>query len=78
MSALLGVAIASAVTGRLSDRIGRKPVLQVCMGGSIFGNMLKWFLRFVSEPSQESEARMSNTISASKRHVLGLLRRELC
>lgn len=45
MAALTGVAIASAFTGQLSDRIGRKPVLQFCMGASVFGNILKWFLR---------------------------------
>mmetsp|Transcript_36225 Transcript_36225/g.79299 ORF Transcript_36225/g.79299 Transcript_36225/m.79299 type:complete len:552 (+) Transcript_36225:412-2067(+) len=45
MSALTGVAISCLVTGLLSDRIGRKPVLQICMGGSVIGTTLKWLLR---------------------------------
>ena len=45
MAGLLGVSVACLFTGKFSDKIGRKPVLQLCMGCSIFGNMLKWFLR---------------------------------
>jgi MFS family permease len=45
MTAMLGMAIASAVTGKLSDRIGRKPVITFCLAASMVGSAVKWSLR---------------------------------
>lgn len=45
MTALLGMAIAGAVTGTISDKIGRKPVLVFCLAASMVGSMAKYFLR---------------------------------
>ena len=39
------MAIASMFTGTLSDKIGRKPVLLGCIGGSIIATAFKWFAR---------------------------------
>ena len=44
MTGLLGMAIAGVFSGKLSDKIGRKPVILACLGGSVFGSALKWFL----------------------------------
>ncbi|KAL3902705.1 MAG: hypothetical protein SGARI_005710, partial [Bacillariaceae sp.] len=45
MFALLGIAVAGLYSGRLSDKIGRKPVLQFTMYGSMVGSVIKFFLR---------------------------------
>lgn len=45
MTAMLGMAVASAVTGRLSDKIGRKPVILFCLSASMIGSAVKYFLR---------------------------------
>jgi len=45
MTALLGVAIASLVIGRLSDFKGRKPCLLFCLYGTVVGCILKYILR---------------------------------
>jgi len=45
MTALLGMAIAGTITGRLSDKVGRKPVILACLAGSVFGSIIKWTLR---------------------------------
>jgi len=45
MTALFGVAIASLLTGSISDRIGRKPVILFCLAGSTLGSIAKWFCR---------------------------------
>lgn len=39
------MAVASAVTGRLSDKIGRKPVILFCLSASMIGSAVKYFLR---------------------------------
>lgn len=39
------MAVASAVTGRLSDRIGRKPVILFCLSMSMVGSAVKYLLR---------------------------------
>jgi MFS family permease len=45
MTSLLGVAIISTATGAISDRIGRKPVMLFCLGGSMLGSIAKWLCR---------------------------------
>jgi MFS family permease len=45
MTALLGVAIASVVIGTLSDKVGRRPCVLVCLYASIALSMIKFFLR---------------------------------
>ena len=45
MTALLGVGIASVVIGTISDKVGRKPCVLVCLYASIFLSMAKYFLR---------------------------------
>ena len=45
MFALLGIAVAGLYSGRLSDKIGRKPVLQLTMYGSMVGSVVKYLLR---------------------------------
>ena len=45
MTALLGVAIASLVIGKLSDIKGRKPCLLLCLYGSTIGCILKFIAR---------------------------------
>ena len=45
MTSLLGVAIISSVTGTLSDKLGRKPVILFCLSGSIIGSIAKWLCR---------------------------------
>lgn len=46
MSALLGVAIASVVIGRISDKVGRKPCILFCLYGTVIGCILKYLFRF--------------------------------
>ena len=46
MSALLGVAIASMVIGRMSDKVGRKPCILFCLYGTVIGCILKYLFRF--------------------------------
>lgn len=45
LTGLLGMAIAGVFAGKVSDKIGRKPVVLFCLAGSMFGSALKWFLR---------------------------------
>jgi len=45
MTALLGVGIASVVIGTISDKVGRKPCVLVCLYASVFLSMAKYFLR---------------------------------
>eukprot|EP00956_Cyclotella_meneghiniana_P028586 scaffold67020_cov22-Cyclotella_meneghiniana.AAC.1 len=45
MCALLGVAIASLVIGRLSDIKGHKPCILLCLYGTIVGCILKYLMR---------------------------------
>ena len=45
MTALLGVAIASLVIGKLSDLKGRKPCLLLCLYGTVVGCVLKYLMR---------------------------------
>mmetsp|Transcript_14728 Transcript_14728/g.17935 ORF Transcript_14728/g.17935 Transcript_14728/m.17935 type:complete len:658 (-) Transcript_14728:262-2235(-) len=45
MTSLLGTAIASSITGTLSDKLGRKPVILFCLSGSMVGSTVKYFLR---------------------------------
>jgi MFS family permease len=45
MTYYLGVSIASLCSGSISDRVGRKPVILFCIGGSIFGSVAKWWCR---------------------------------
>lgn len=45
MMALLGVAISSTIAGRVSDRIGRKPVMMIMLAASGVGSMVKFFTR---------------------------------
>jgi MFS family permease len=45
MTYYLGVSIASIFSGSISDRVGRKPVILFCIGGSIFGSVAKWWCR---------------------------------
>lgn len=45
MTALIGVAIASLVIGKLSDIKGRKPCLLLCLYGSAVGCVLKYIMR---------------------------------
>ena len=45
LTGLLGMAIAGVFAGKISDKIGRKPVVLFCLAGSMFGGALKWFLR---------------------------------
>ena len=45
MFALLGIAIAGLYSGRLSDKVGRKPILQLTMYGSMIGSIVKYLLR---------------------------------
>ena len=42
MTALLGVAIASLVIGKLSDLKGRKPCILLCLYGTVVGCILKF------------------------------------
>eukprot|EP00547_Thalassionema_nitzschioides_P004618 CAMPEP_0194213062 /NCGR_PEP_ID=MMETSP0156-20130528/13366_1 /TAXON_ID=33649 /ORGANISM="Thalassionema nitzschioides, Strain L26-B" /LENGTH=703 /DNA_ID=CAMNT_0038941007 /DNA_START=105 /DNA_END=2216 /DNA_ORIENTATION=- len=46
MSALLGVAIASLVIGTMSDRVGRKPCILLCLYGTVVGCILKFIFKF--------------------------------
>ena len=50
LTGLLGMAIAGVFAGKISDRVGRKPVLVFCLAGSMFGSALKWFLRHAFWP----------------------------
>ena len=45
MTALVGVAIASMVIGKLSDIKGRKPCLLFCLYGTVVGCILKFIMR---------------------------------
>lgn len=45
MCALLGVAIASLVIGKLSDSKGRKPCILLCLYGTVVGCILKYLMR---------------------------------
>ena len=45
MSALLGVAIASLIIGKVSDIKGRKPCLLFCLYGTVLGCILKYLMR---------------------------------
>ena len=45
MTAMLGAAITSAFIGSLSDRIGRRPCMLICVGVSVFGTIGKWLAR---------------------------------
>ena len=45
MTGLIGVAIAASFTGTISDKVGRKPVILVCLVGSAVGSTAKWFCR---------------------------------
>jgi len=45
MTAFLGVGIASVVIGTISDKVGRKPCVLVCLYASIFLSIAKYFLR---------------------------------
>jgi MFS family permease len=45
MMHLIGVAIASTFTGTISDKVGRKPVILVCITGSMIGCAVKWVCR---------------------------------
>jgi len=45
MTSTLGVAIASTVTGTLSDKIGRKPIVLFCSIGCTIGSVVKYFCR---------------------------------
>mmetsp|Transcript_15845 Transcript_15845/g.23536 ORF Transcript_15845/g.23536 Transcript_15845/m.23536 type:complete len:698 (+) Transcript_15845:100-2193(+) len=50
MSALLGVAIASMIIGRASDKVGRKPCILFCLYGTVIGCILKFLFRFAFWP----------------------------
>mmetsp|Transcript_7928 Transcript_7928/g.12223 ORF Transcript_7928/g.12223 Transcript_7928/m.12223 type:complete len:171 (+) Transcript_7928:275-787(+) len=45
MTALFGAAITSAFIGGLSDRVGRRPCLLVCVGASVIGTIGKYMAR---------------------------------
>lgn len=45
MSGMLGVAIVSAFAGTLSDKVGRRPVLLACVGGSVIATIGKYLAR---------------------------------
>jgi MFS family permease len=45
MTAMLGSAFSSVYVGSLSDRVGRRPCILVCVGASVFGNILKYLAR---------------------------------
>ena len=45
MTASLGVAIASIFFGTLSDRIGRKPCILICLYGTVIGCVIKFLAR---------------------------------
>jgi MFS family permease len=45
MTSLLGSAIAATFVGGLSDKIGRRPVMLVCVGMGVLGSIAKYFVR---------------------------------
>jgi MFS family permease len=45
MTSLLGTAIAATFVGSLSDRIGRRPVMLVCVGFGVIGSIAKYLAR---------------------------------
>lgn len=45
LSGLLGVAIVSAFIGSLSDKWGRRPLLLICVGGSVVATIGKYIAR---------------------------------
>lgn len=45
LTALLGTAIAATFVGSLSDRVGRRPVMLVCLGFGVVGSICKYFAR---------------------------------
>ena len=45
MAALLGVAISSLVIGGASDKYGRKPMMLICLYGTVVGCILKYVAR---------------------------------
>jgi MFS family permease len=45
MSVFLGVAISSTITGILSDKFGRRPILLFCSAGSMVGCIIRWLCR---------------------------------
>ncbi|KAL7549520.1 hypothetical protein ACHAWF_012784 [Thalassiosira exigua] len=42
LTGLLGMAIVGVLAGKISDKIGRKPVVLFSLAGSMFGSSLKW------------------------------------
>lgn len=45
MTALLASAITSSLIGNLSDKIGRRPCMLICVGMSVLGTIAKWVAR---------------------------------
>jgi MFS family permease len=45
MTALVGSAIAATFIGGLSDKVGRRPVMLVCIAAGVIGSIVKYFCR---------------------------------
>jgi MFS family permease len=45
MTTLVGTAIAATFIGGLSDKLGRRPLMLICVGFGVIGSIAKYFAR---------------------------------